>query len=75
MQYKNPANKSLVMEGLRRAGREDLIGYGPKCLIRPDRDNLKHAGKGKSDGRTETGRKAAHGKKKTIRNIHRKKQK
>ena len=73
MQYKNPANRALVMEGLRRAGREDLIGYGPKCLIRPDREKPANPGKGKNGGRMETGRKTAH--RKTIRNIHRKKQK
>ena len=35
IQYRNPANYELVEEALRKAGREDLIGYGPKCLIRP----------------------------------------
>ena len=34
-QYKNPKNASLVREALRRAGREDLIGYTEGCLIRP----------------------------------------
>ncbi|MDO5335965.1 MAG: YgiQ family radical SAM protein [Eubacteriales bacterium] len=37
IQYKNPANRELVLEGLRLAGREDLIGFDKKCLIRPDR--------------------------------------
>lgn len=35
MQYKNPANRALVLEGLKKAGRMDLVGFGPKCLIRP----------------------------------------
>ncbi|MDR1702459.1 MAG: DUF3362 domain-containing protein, partial [Sporomusaceae bacterium] len=35
MQYRNPKNYSLVREALVKAGRDDLIGYGPKCLIRP----------------------------------------
>lgn len=35
MQYRNPKNRELVEEALRLAHREDLIGYGPKCLIRP----------------------------------------
>ena len=35
MQYKNPANRELVLEGLKMTGRMDLVGYGPKCLIRP----------------------------------------
>ena len=35
MQYKNPANRALVLEGLKTAGRMELVGFGPKCLIRP----------------------------------------
>ena len=35
IQYRNPANHDLVVEALRRAGRMDLVGYGPKCLVRP----------------------------------------
>ncbi len=36
LQWKNPKNRSLIREALRKAGRTDLIGYGPQCLIRPD---------------------------------------
>ena len=35
IQYRNPKNYGLVLEALRLAHREDLIGFGPKCLIRP----------------------------------------
>jgi len=35
LQYRKPSNYKLVYEALTLAGREDLIGYGPKCLIRP----------------------------------------
>ncbi len=35
IQYRNPANYALVEEALKTAGREDLIGYDAKCLIRP----------------------------------------
>ncbi len=35
IQYRNPKNESLVREALIKAGRTDLIGDGPKCLIRP----------------------------------------
>ncbi len=35
IQYRNPANHALVEEALKKAGREDLIGYDAKCLIRP----------------------------------------
>ncbi len=37
LQYKNPENYKLVKEALELAGRSDLIGYGPKCLIRPEK--------------------------------------
>ena len=35
IQYRKPENYKLVKEALEKAGRSDLIGYGPKCLIRP----------------------------------------
>ena len=34
IQYRNPKNNYLVKEALIKAHREDLIGSGPKCLIR-----------------------------------------
>ena len=37
LQYFNPRNADLVREALKRAGRHDLIGYGDKCLIVPDK--------------------------------------
>lgn len=38
IQYCNPKNRRLVEEALRKAGREDLIGFDRKCLIRPLRE-------------------------------------
>ncbi len=35
LQYKKPENYELVKEALRLAGREDLIGFSPDCLLRP----------------------------------------
>ena len=35
IQYRNPKNYDLVKEALLKAGREDLIGFDKKCLIRP----------------------------------------
>lgn len=31
MQYRRPQNRALVEEALRKAGRTDLIGFGPEC--------------------------------------------
>ncbi len=46
IQYRNPKNYALVREALARADRQDLIGYGPKCLIRPPRKQPPPAGRG-----------------------------
>ncbi|MFO7179111.1 MAG: YgiQ family radical SAM protein [Pseudomonadota bacterium] len=35
--YWDPAQWPLAREALRRAGRRDLIGHGPRCLIPPER--------------------------------------
>ncbi len=34
LQFSRPENASLVREALVKAGREDLIGTGPQCLVR-----------------------------------------
>ena len=36
LQYFNPKNQGLVIEALKKAGRLDLIGTAPQCLVRPD---------------------------------------
>ncbi len=35
MQYFKPQNRKAVIDALKKANREDLIGFGPKCLVRP----------------------------------------
>ena len=35
LQYSRPENANLVREALKLAGREDLIGTAPECLVRP----------------------------------------
>ncbi len=35
LQYKNPSNYHLVIAALKKLGREDLIGFGNECLIKP----------------------------------------
>lgn len=74
IQYRNPKNYDLVYEALTTAGRTDLIGFDKKCLIRPrktavEKNYLASTGK-KSNGKKIEGK---SGKKKTIRNIHKKK--
>ena len=71
MQYSRPENHDLVEEALKRAGRTDLIGYGEACLIRPGK-GVHPASEGKRTV-TESGRRAKAPRRKTIRNIHKKK--
>ncbi len=85
IQYRNPKNYELVLEALKAAGREDLIGFDKKCLIRPRKLAAEKAFSEKF-GRKKTmsqekgsakkpGANTRSGtKKKTIRNIHKKKQ-
>ena len=53
LQYSKPENANLVREALARAGREDLIGNGAECLVRPA------FAKGRADNRFEPKRKGA----------------
>ena len=74
IQYRNPKNYDLVEEALKRAGRTDLIGYDRKCLIRPRGGRSfgeMRAANGTFGGKKKPEQKRV--KKKTIRNIHKKK--
>lgn len=79
IQYRNPNNYDLVMEALKLAGREDLIGFDKKCLIRPRKtaqnfykaDGYKGGAKGVTKKKTDNAA-AKPKKKKTIRNVHKK---
>ena len=37
LQWGRSEKRQLVIEALERTGRTDLIGYGPECLIRPEK--------------------------------------
>ena len=69
MQYRVPANYDLVKEALKKAGREDLIGFTSHCLIRPEKPT--NSDKGQSANRNKAKSKQDN-KKKTIRNTHKK---
>lgn len=68
LQYFKPENKKTVIAALKKAGRSDLIGYGPKCLVTPDSENSnKRKQKGNiiaSKGRNGKNAKKAKGKRK-----------
>lgn len=70
IQYRNPKNYDLVLEALTKAGRTDLIGFDKKCLIRP-----RQGGRGAQpmEKRSQNDKKNHMEKKKTIRNVHKKK--
>ena len=81
MQYKMPQNYDLVLEALKKAGRTDLIGFDKHCLIRPRQIGGSHSnspkyGKAQNQGSFKQGKKQEKSyapKKKTIRNVHKKK--
>ena len=60
MQWRKPQNRKLVLEALRKTGREDLIGYGKRCLIRPDKGQAPGAPRREEHG-APRGQKAAPG--------------
>lgn len=87
IQYRDPKNYDLVMEALKKAHRMDLVGFDKHCLIRPRKfegkseektknrktqnqktQNQKMSGK---PGRNDRGKNSQ--KKKSIRNVHKKK--
>ncbi len=49
LQFRDPKKYELVYAALTQANRKDLIGFGPKCLIKP-------RGKGKSSGEQVKGK-------------------
>ena len=73
IQYRDPKNYELVKEALLKAGREDLIGFGEKCLIAPRKAK---SAPGKPKERAQTAKtnpkKKQNTHKKTIRNVHKK---
>ncbi len=68
IQYRNPKNYDLVYEALKVAGREDLIGFGDKCLIKP-----RKIGRNVYENQGQKNNNSKPQKKKTIRNVHKKK--
>jgi hypothetical protein len=70
LQFSRPENANLVREALTLAGREDLIGYEPDCLVRPARASTTEyrprkgeKGKGKGSDRPRSGERRANGQK------------
>ena len=58
IQYRNPKLYDLVYEALQKAGRMDLVGYGPKCLIRPRTDRRRQYQDGEKDSGAQRRRNA-----------------
>ena len=71
IQYRDPKNYNLVLEALKKAGRMDLVGYDRHCLLRPKKQGGQEKPGGA--GKEKAGRRPGKGKKKTIRNVHKKK--
>jgi hypothetical protein len=50
LQWRRPEKRALVLEALHKAGREDLIGFGKNCLVRPGRFSETRSGKPSAAG-------------------------
>lgn len=66
IQYSNPENYDLVKEALQKCGRQDLIGFGEKCLIRPRKLSKEKAGKKAGNSEKSIKTNAFKGEKKKI---------
>ena len=75
IRYRNPKNYDLVYEALVAAGRRDLIGFTKECLIKPRKNvGQTYKEKGSFEKKGPSAKSAGNKKKKkTIRNIHRRK--
>ena len=56
IQYRNPKNYDLVYEALMKAGRQDLIGFDKKCLIKPRRAFNKAQSAGNAQSKASAGK-------------------
>lgn len=56
IQYRKPENYKLVREALEKAGRQDLIGFDKKCLIKPYPPKASELAGGKGASRGAGGR-------------------
>ena len=52
LQYFKPENKDLVIEALVKAGRRDLIGTSPECLVAPSAKYAASLRKRKNNSKT-----------------------
>ena len=76
IQYRNPKNYDLVYEALVKADRRDLIGFSKECLIKPRNIGYNNNNSGKpNNNRNSNNSGNKKTKKKTIRNIHKQKNK
>ena len=74
IQYRDPKNYDLVMEALKKCGRMDLVGFDRHCLIRPRKMTVSKQGSGsKQSPRSGQGSDLKNRKKRSIRNVHKKK--
>lgn len=72
LQWRRPDKRPIVLAALKKAGREDLIGFGRECLIRPNRGE-RPAAKQKREDTPRKGRSSASGTKPSSRPPQRKK--
>lgn len=60
LQWRRPDKRPIVLAALKKAGREDLIGFGKECLIHPARGEKPPAPSGRAAKAGKSTRPAAH---------------
>ena len=77
LQYNRPQNAPLVREALMKLGRDDLIGYGADCLVRPEKGanpqgkrSAKEISKAAKNKSTDKKQEKPNGKRKTSLSKH-----
>jgi len=74
LQWKRPENHALIRQALRSCGREDLIGFSPKCLVPPARERESYGVKpsARKSSENKAGERRAFDRKESRRRVNKK---
>ena len=56
MQYRKKTNYDIVVEALKEAGRQDLIGFGEECLVKPTKEEAIASSKARTNSQYSKGK-------------------
>ncbi|MDE5756648.1 MAG: YgiQ family radical SAM protein, partial [Clostridia bacterium] len=56
MQYRKKTNYEIIVEALKEAGRQDLIGFGEECLVKPTKEEAIASNKARANSQYSKGK-------------------